>query len=199
VTKDQPLKLAAFEGLPHTEKSAPFHIGGIYEDGEVKHGIEIPDLLSILADHDPNGTVQGLNIAPPDDRPPINVTRLSFQTMVFIGTSLALITVAYVFTWWRRRRLPHSRWFYRALLLAGPASLVALICGWITTEVGRQPWIVYEIMRTEQAVTDAGGLPIVFFTLLAVYLSLLGAVIWLLRRLARSSPEGEAATTGVAG
>jgi cytochrome d ubiquinol oxidase subunit I len=84
-------------------------------------------------------------------------------------------------------------------LLAGPASLVALICGWITTEVGRQPWIVYEIMRTEQAVTDAGGLPVVFFTLLAVYLSLLGAVIWLLRRLARSSPEGEAAATGAAG
>jgi cytochrome d ubiquinol oxidase subunit I len=84
-------------------------------------------------------------------------------------------------------------------LLAGPASLVALICGWITTEVGRQPWIVYEIMRTEQAVTDADGLPVVFFTLLAVYLSLLGAVIWLLRRLARSSPESEAAATGVAG
>ena len=163
------------------------------------HGIEIPDLLSVLADHNPNGTVQGLNIAPPNDQPPINVVRLSFQTMVFIGTGLALITVAYVFTWWRRRRLPRSRWFYRALLLAGPASLVALICGWITTEVGRQPWIVYEIMRTEQAVTDADGLPVVFFTLLAVYLSLLGAVIWLLRRLARSSPESEAAATGVAG
>ena len=192
VTKDQPLKLAAFEGLPHTEEGAPFHIGGIYEDGEVKYGIEIPYLLSILADHDPNGRVEGLNIAPPDDRPPINVTRLSFQTMVFIGTGLALITLAYVFTWWRRRRLPRSRWFYRALLLAGPLSLVALICGWITTEVGRQPWVVYEIMRTEQAVTDAGGLPVVFFTLLAVYLSLLGAVIWLLRRLARSSPEHEA-------
>ena len=112
---------------------------------------------------------------------------------------LALITVAYLFTWWRRRRLPRSRWFYRALLLAGPLSLVALICGWITTEVGRQPWVVYEIMRTEQAVTDAGGLPIVFFTLLVVYLSLLGAVIWLLRRLARSSPEEATEAGGVYG
>jgi Cytochrome bd-type quinol oxidase, subunit 1 len=196
VTKDQPLKLAAFEGLPKTESGAPFHIGGIYEDGEVKHGIEIPDLLSILADHDPNGTVKGLNIAPPDDRPPINVTRLSFQTMVFVGTGLALITVAYLFTWWRRRRLPRSRWFFRAVVLAGPLSLLALICGWVTTEVGRQPWIVYEVMRTEQAVTDAGGLPVIFFSLLAVYLSLLGAVIWLLRRLARSSPEAAAEPQG---
>jgi cytochrome d ubiquinol oxidase subunit I len=196
VTKDQPLKLAAFEGLPKTESGAPFHIGGIYEDGQVKHGIEIPDLLSILADHDPNGTVKGLNIAPPGDRPPINVTRLSFQTMVFVGTGLALITVAYLFTWWRRRRLPRSRWFYRAVVLAGPLSLLALICGWVTTEVGRQPWIVYQVMRTEQAVTDAGGLPVVFFLLLAVYLSLLGAVIWLLRRLARSSPEAAAEPQG---
>jgi cytochrome d ubiquinol oxidase subunit I len=193
VTKDQPLKLAAFEGLPKTESGAPFHIGGIYEDGQVKHGIAIPNLLSILADHDPNGKVQGLDVAPPADRPPINVTRLSFQTMVFIGTGLALITVAYVGTWWRRRRLPRSIWFYRALLAAGPLSLLALICGWITTEVGRQPWIVYEVMRTRQAVTDASGLPIVFFSLLAVYLFLLAAVIWLLRRLAHSSPEIEAA------
>jgi cytochrome d ubiquinol oxidase subunit I len=198
VTKDQPLKLAAFEGLPKTESGAPFHIGGIYEDGQVKHGIEIPDLLSILADHDPNGTVKGLNIAPPEDRPPINVTRLSFQTMVFVGTGLVLITVAYLFTWWRRRRLPRSRWFFRAVVLAGPLSLLALICGWVTTEVGRQPWIVYQVMRTEQAVTDAGGLPVVFFLLLAVYLSLLGAVIWLLRRLARSSPEAAAEPQGAA-
>jgi cytochrome d ubiquinol oxidase subunit I len=198
VTKDQPLKLAAFEGLPKTESGAPFHIGGIYEDGQVKHGIEIPDLLSILADHDPNGTVKGLNIARPDDRPPINVTRLAFQTMVFVGTGLALITVAYLFTWWRRRRLPRSRWFFRAVVLAGPLSLLALISGWVTTEVGRQPWIVYQVMRTKQAVTDAGGLPVVFFLLLAVYLSLLGAVVWLLRRLARSSPEAAEQPQGAA-
>ena len=118
--------------------------------------------------------------------------------MVFVGTGLALITVAYLFTWWRRRRLPRSRWFFRAVVLAGPLSLLALICGWVTTEVGRQPWIVYQVMRTEQAVTDAGGLPVVFFLLLAVYLSLLGAVIWLLRRLARSSPGAAAEPQGAA-
>ena len=87
----------------------PFHIGGIYEDGEVKYGIEIPYLLSILADHDPDGKVEGLDIVPPKDQPPINVTRLSFQTMVFIGTGLALLTAAFVLTWWRRRRLPRSK------------------------------------------------------------------------------------------
>jgi len=195
VTKDQPVKLAAFEGLPKTERQAPFHIGGIYEDGEVKYGIEIPYLLSILADHDPDGKVEGLNTVPPEDQPPINVTRLSFQTMVFIGTGLALLTAAFVLTWWRRGRLPHSRWFFRALLLAGPLALVALIAGWITTEVGRQPWIVYEVMRTEQAVTDAGGLQIVFWSLLVVYLSLIAAVVWLLHRLARSSPSEEVGGT----
>jgi cytochrome bd ubiquinol oxidase subunit I len=191
VTNDQPVKLAAFEGLPHTERGAPFHIGGIYEGGEVKYGIEIPDLLSILADHDPNGEVQGLNTVPTRDQPPINVTRLSFQTMVFIGTGLALLTAAFVLTWWRRGRLPRSKWFFRALLLAGPLALVALIAGWITTEVGRQPWVVYEVMRTEQAVTDAGGMQFVFWSLLVVYLSLFAAVVWLLRRLARSSPSEE--------
>jgi len=191
VTKDQPVKLAAFEGLQKTERGAPFHIGGIYEDGEVKYGIEIPKLLSVLADHDPNGKVEGLDIVPERDQPPINVTRLSFQAMVFIGTGLVLITAAFLFAWYRHRRLPRSKWFFRALIAAGPLSVVALLSGWITTEVGRQPWVVYEVMRTEQAVTDAGGLQVVFWGLLALYLSLIGAVIWLLRRLARSSPEQE--------
>jgi cytochrome d ubiquinol oxidase subunit I len=191
VTEDQPVKLAAFEGLPKTERGAPFHIGGIYEDDEVKYGIEIPKLLSILADHNPDGEVEGLDIVPPKDQPPINVTRLSFQTMVFIGTGLALITAAFVFAWFRHGRLPRSRWFFRALLAAGPLALVALIAGWITTEVGRQPWVVYEVMRTEEAVTDAGGLKLVFWGLLLVYVALTVAVIWLLRRLARSSREAE--------
>jgi cytochrome d ubiquinol oxidase subunit I len=192
VAADQPVKLASFEGLPKTERGAPFHIGGIYEDGEVKYGIEIPKLLSVLADHDPDGEVEGLNTVPPRDQPPINVTRLSFQAMVFIGTALAALAAVYLLTWWRRRRLPRSTWFFRAVVLAGPLALTALICGWVTAEVGRQPWIVYELMRTEQAVTDAGGLWFGFALLAAVYLSLLAAVVWLLRRLERTSPELEA-------
>ena len=191
VAESQPVKLAAFEGLQKTERDAPFHIGGIYEDGEVKYGIEIPDLLSILADHDPNGKVEGLDIVPPDDRPPINVVRLSFQAMIFIGTGLAALAGLFLLVWWRRRGLPRSKWFYRAVVAAGPLALVALICGWITTEVGRQPWIVYQLMRTEDAVTDAGGLWVAFALMAAVYLALTAAVIWLLRRLAQQPVEAE--------
>ena len=197
VTKDQPVKLAAFEGLQETERGAPFHIGGIYEDdGDIKYGIEIPKLLSILADHDPDGEVEGLDTVPPDDRPPINVVRLSFQTMVFVGTGLAALAAVFLATWWRRGRLPRTKWFYRAVLAAGPLALVAMICGWITTEVGRQPWIVYELMRTEEAVTDAGGIALVAAGLLVVYLSLTAAVVWLLLRLARRPPETEVPELG---
>src|SRR5918999_6178561 len=166
VTEDQPVKLAAFEGLQETERGAPFHIGGIYEDGEIKYGIEIPKLLSILADHDPDGEVQGLDTVPPEDRPPINTTRLSFQTMVFIGTGLAALAAVFLLAWWRRRRLPRTQWFYRAVLAAGPLALVALICGWITTEVGRQPWVVYELMRTRDAVTSNDDLELGFAALI---------------------------------
>ena len=200
VAEDQPLKLAAFEGLNETTAGAPFTIGGIYLDGELKYGISIPDMLSILADHDPGGTVEGLNIAPESERPPVNPVHLSFQTMVFIGTGLALIAAIYLLTWWRKGRLPRSRWFYRAVVLAGPGALVALIAGWITTEVGRQPWVVYEVMLTEDAVTDRGGLPLAFAGLGLTYLGLLAAVVWLLRRLASRPPETEVADeAGVAG
>ena len=112
----------------------------------------MPKLLSLLADHDPNAEVIGLDSVPAEDRPPVNIVHWSFQIMVGIGTGLALLGTVFFVTWLRRRRLPRSRWFYRAVMAAGPLSIVALIAGWITTEVGRQPWIVYETMRT-----DAGG------------------------------------------
>jgi cytochrome d ubiquinol oxidase subunit I len=193
VAETQPTKLAAMEGLPETQTGAPFTALGWFDEDkqEVRFGIEIPKLLSILAYHDPNAEVQGLDAVPADDRPPVNVVRFSFQTMVAIGTFLALLGAVYLFTWWRRRRLPRSRWFYRAVVAAGPLAVVALIAGWITTEVGRQPWIVYETMRTEQAVTDASGLLVAYVVLLAVYIALGAAVVWLLRRLARQSPDAE--------
>jgi cytochrome bd ubiquinol oxidase subunit I len=187
----QPTKLAALEGLGHTEKGAPLHVLGVYRDGDVKLGIPIPDGLSILAKHDPNATIQGLDAVPADDRPPVNVVRFAFQTMVGIGTLLALFGVGTIVVWWRRGRLPEHRLFLPAVMAAGPLALVALLCGWVTTEVGRQPWVVYEILRTSEAVTDAGGLPLAFGFLLATYLLLLAAVVWLLRRLARRPPEAE--------
>jgi cytochrome bd ubiquinol oxidase subunit I len=194
----QPTKLATFEGLGPTTKGAPFHIGGWYEksSGTVKGAIEIPYLLSILAYHDPNATVPGLDAVAPDDRPgPVNVVRYAFQTMIGIGTLLALMGVFYVGVWWRKRRLPRSPWFYRLVVAAGPLAVVALICGWVTTEVGRQPWIVYEVMRVEDAVTNAGGLRVAFFAVAAVYVALAVTVGWLLRRLARTPPDVETAGT----
>jgi cytochrome d ubiquinol oxidase subunit I len=185
VTHHQPVKLAAFEGLGHTTKGAPIHLLGWYDHGEVKYGIKVPRLLSLLADHDPSSTVKGLDIVPPRDRPPVNVVRVAFQTMVGIGTMLAALSAFYLVALVRSRRLPGSPWFYRAVVAAGPLSLVALIAGWVTTEVGRQPWIVYGVMRTSQAVTHADGVPVGYTTLVLVYVALAAAVAWVLRRLSR--------------
>jgi len=176
VAQRQPVKLAAFEGLKETTKGAPFSLPG---------GLEIPDLLSILAFHDPNATVKGLDIVPPDDRPPVEVVKYSFRTMVAIGSALAALGGWFLLVWYRRRRLPASLWFHRALVAAGPLSLVALVAGWITTEVGRQPWVVYEVMRTEQAVTGAGGIPVGFAALALIYAALIAIAAVMLRRLGR--------------
>jgi cytochrome bd ubiquinol oxidase subunit I len=195
----QPTKLAALEGVPKTTRGAPEHVLGWYTDGRVKYGLRIPKLLSFLAYHDPNARVQGLDAVPPDRRPPVNVVRVAFQLMVGIGTLLALLGVVFLAVRVRRRRLPESRWFYRVLTLAGPLSLVALIAGWVTTEVGRQPWVVYEVMLTRQAVTGASGIPVGYATLVAVYLLLACAVVWVLRRLARAPLAPVAAQRETAG
>jgi cytochrome bd ubiquinol oxidase subunit I len=193
VARDQPIKLASFEGLTKTTKGADLHILGWYEDGKVKGGIAFPKLLSFLTDHDFNSTVQGLDTVPADDRPPqINVIRYSFETMVGIGLFLAALGVFHLYSWLRRRRLVLSPWFLRALVAAGPLSVVALIAGWVTTEVGRQPYVVYRFMRTEDAVTGAGGIPVGYTTLVVVYAGLAFAVWWLLRRIAGTAIEGDA-------
>jgi cytochrome d ubiquinol oxidase subunit I len=186
VADKQPTKLAAIEGLPRTEKGAPEHLLGWYHDGEVKFGIRVPKLLSLLAFHNPNARVQGLDAVPPEDRPPVNVVRVAFQMMVGIGTLLGALGALVLFVRVRRRRLPEWRWFYWALAAAGPLAVVALICGWVTTEVGRQPWVVYRVMRTSQSVTNAGGIPVGYATLCVVYIAVGIGVIWILRRLARA-------------
>jgi cytochrome d ubiquinol oxidase subunit I len=190
VAQFQPVKLAAFEGLGKTTKGAPEHVFGWYSDGKVRYGIAVPRLLSLLAKHDPNATIPGLDTVPKADQPPVNVVRVAFQTMVGIGTALALLGFVVLVSWWRRRRLPESPWFYRALVLAGPLSVVALVAGWIVTEVGRQPWIVYRVMRTKQAITGASGIPVGYGALVIVYIALAAAVWWVLRRLA-AAPRPE--------
>jgi cytochrome bd ubiquinol oxidase subunit I len=191
VAESQPVKLAALEGLEETTEGASINLGGFYWNGKVHGGIDIPYGLSLLAFHDPNATVEGLDTVAADDRPPVGWVRNAFQLMVGIGTGLALFGLGYLAYWWRRRHLPRSRWFYRIIVAAGPLSIVALISGWIVTEVGRQPWIVYEVMRVEDAVTGADGIPVGYAALGLVYLGLAAAVLFLLRRLARRPVEWE--------
>jgi cytochrome d ubiquinol oxidase subunit I len=186
VARQQPVKLAAFEGLQHTTTGAPIHLLGWYDGKRVDGGIEIPRLLSLLSYHDPNATVKGLDTVPADERPPVNVVRIAFQAMVGAGFGLAFVSLVFLIVWVRKRRLPERRSFYWLVLAAAPLSLVALYCGWIVTEVGRQPWVVYQVMQTNAAVTGASGIPVGYGTLLVVYAGLLAAVIWMLRRIAAS-------------
>jgi cytochrome bd ubiquinol oxidase subunit I len=191
VATTQPIKLAAMEGLYETTNGAPEHLLGWYENGKIKFGIEIPHMLSLLAFHSWNAKVKGLDTVPPSQRPPVNVVRADFQIMVGIGTMLLLLSL---FTLWvrlRRKRLPESRWFYAALVLAGPLAVIALIAGWVVTEVGRQPWVVYHVMRTVDAVTGAPGIPVGYGALAATYALVAVGVAWMLRRLSNRPLELE--------
>jgi cytochrome bd ubiquinol oxidase subunit I len=189
VARTQPVKLAAIEGLAQTTRGAPEHLLGWYEHGRIRFGVALPHGLSLLAYHRWNAKVQGLDAVPPADRPPVNVVRVAFQTMVGIGMLLALLGVVFVAVRIRFRRLPESRWFYRAVAAAGPLSVVALIAGWVTTEVGRQPWVVYRVMPTADAVTGAGGIPVGYTVLALTYVIVAFGVAWVLRRLARRPLE----------
>jgi cytochrome d ubiquinol oxidase subunit I len=188
VADRQPVKLAAMEGLQHTETGAAEHIGGIVIDGELRYSINIPHGLSLLATGDPNSTIAGLDSVPPQDRPQVvTLIHLAFDTMVGIGFLLLGIGGWLLVSWIRRRQLPGSRWFLRATVAAGPAAVVAMECGWITTEVGRQPWIVYRVMRVTDAVNSAPGLVYGLIVLIAVYAVLTVVTIAILRRMAGSA------------
>ncbi|HXB64769.1 MAG TPA: cytochrome ubiquinol oxidase subunit I [Solirubrobacteraceae bacterium] len=190
VATEQPTKLAAMEGLARTTRGASEHLLGWYVNGQVKFGIGIPDMLSILAFHNPDAKVQGLDAVPISQRPPVNIERVSFQLMVAIGTGLTALGVLFLVFSWRRRIMPTQPWFYLLVAIAGPASVVALIAGWMVTEIGRQPWVVYRVMSTAEAVTRARGVPVGYGVLAAAYLLVAGGVVWVLRRLARAPLNG---------
>ena len=194
VATTQPIKLAAIEGLYKTTRGAPEHVLGWYTDNQLKYGIEIPHLLSILSFHSWNAAVQGLQSVPAGQRPPVNVVHWAFQIMVGIGSLLALLGVVYLAIWIWKKRLPDSIWFYRALVAAGPLAVVALISGWVVTEVGRQPWVVYGVMRTDAAVTGAHGIPVGYGALAASYVVVACGLVWVLRRLARAPLDVPAET-----
>lgn len=191
----QPVKFAAMEFIPETESGVPLTIGGVLIDGEVRGAIEIPYLTSLILEFDPDATITGLDSVPPADRPPENVTHLSFQLMVGIGTALIALSAWTGLHWWRRRELPSSKWWLGAVVLAGPASVLALEAGWTTTEVGRQPWIAYEVMRVSEAVTDQPGVGVVLVGLIALYIGL-GLSLWfVLNRMSARWRAGEEVST----
>ncbi|UVS81037.1 cytochrome ubiquinol oxidase subunit I [Actinokineospora sp. UTMC 2448] len=184
----QPLKLAAIEGLAETTAGAPLSLGGVYIDGELRYALEIPNALSLLAHWDPDAVVLGLNEAPAHLRPPVNVVHLSFQLMVAIGFGLVALGAWLAVAWLRRRDLPRARLFLWAAALAGPAAVLAMEAGWVVTEVGRQPWIVYGHMLTRDAVNPQPGLLVGLGIVLAVYAVLTVATVYVLRLLARRGP-----------
>ena len=189
VADRQPVKLAAMEGLAHSEAGAGEHIGGVFLDGRLQYALVIPRALAFLAKGDANATVQGLDSVPPADRPEaVTLIHLAFDSMVGIGFLLLGLGAWLLGSWVRRHSAPASRWSLRAALVAGPLSAVAMECGWITTEVGRQPWIVYQVMRVSAAVNPAPGLYWGLVALVIVYALLTVVTIVVLRRLART-PE----------
>ncbi len=185
VADNQPAKLAAMEGQYETTAGAGLSIGGMYRDNELRYALEIPYGLSLLIHHDPDGVVPGLEEVPADERPPVNVVHLAYNAMVLLGSALLVLAAWFGLVWWRRRRLPKTVWFLRAVAAAGVAAVVAMEAGWITTEVGRQPWIVYGLLRTADAVSPAPGLGWGLVAVVAVYAVLTVFTVVVLRRLAR--------------
>jgi cytochrome d ubiquinol oxidase subunit I len=186
--RTQPAKLAAMEGQFQTERGAPLRIGGLPDEaaGRTRGAIEIPGALSWLAYGDPRATVRGIEEWPRADRPPVAVVHVAFQIMVGSGVALLALAIAAVS---RRRRLFESRGLLRAIAILGWLGFVALEAGWTVTEVGRQPWIVYGIVRTADSVTSMPNLifPFLLFTSLYVFLGVI--VLALLRRHVFASPR----------
>lgn len=195
VADDQPVKLAAMEALQTTTESANLEVGGLYLDGELAGAVEIPvdGLLSFLAHNRFDATVVGLDAVPADERPPVGIVHASYTVMIALGTALVGLSA---WAAWRTRRhgligLSNSTWFLRAVVIAGPAAVVALETGWITTEVGRQPWIVQGIMRTEDAVTEASYIWVTFTGVAVVYTVMTVGTLALLRSMSSRWAAGD--------
>ncbi|BAS26475.1 cytochrome ubiquinol oxidase subunit I [Limnochorda pilosa] len=193
VARQQPAKLAAMESQFVSEEGAPLRIGGWpdVESQEVRYALEIPGGLSWLAFGSATAPVTGLDQIPRDEWPNVPVTHLSFQVMV--GAGFAMLGVALWFAWvaWRRKRDPlGDTSLLWAMVAAGPLGFIALETGWIVTEVGRQPWTVYGVMRTAEAVTPAAGIASTFLGFVLLYLLLGATLVWLLLRLRQpTAPE----------
>ena len=186
IARDQPAKFAAMEYVLETGPDQPEHLGGVLVDGKVRGALEIPDLNSYLVGFSAGTVVQGLEEFPARDRPPSpTLLHLCFEAMVAIGFALLGLAAWFALAAWRRRELPRSRWFWRGAAGAGVAAVVALECGWIVTEVGRQPWVVYGFLRTEDAVTGAQGIWLTFALVVVLYAGLAAGTVAILRAMSR--------------
>jgi cytochrome d ubiquinol oxidase subunit I len=185
VARRQPAKLAALEGQFRTERGALLRVGGWPDPAarQTRWALEIPHGLSLLAFHDPDAEVKGLEAFPERDWPEPRLVHPAFQVMIAAGSALALLALVWAGVALRRRRLPVGRAVLVAVLACGPLGFIAIEAGWVVTEVGRQPWIIYGLVRTADAVTPVTGLAAPFALVTLVYLVLGGIVAVLMYRL----------------
>lgn len=184
VARLQPPKLAAMEAVYHTEKSAPLVIGGIPDEKSksLNYAIRIPGMLSWLAYGDTQAVVKGLDQVPQAEQPPVAITHYAFQIMVALGMFMVLIALLYFVVILKKKSWLKKRWLLKLFVIATPLGFLAVEAGWTVTEVGRQPWIIYGIMKTADAVTPMPGIIYTFYIFTAVYFSLSLIVIFMLHR-----------------
>ena len=180
----QPIKLAAAEADFKTQSYAPLRIGGILdmETEKVNGAIEIPGVLSLLSFNRVDATVKGLDDFPRNNWPPVLIVHYAFELMVACGMLLAATGLLFVQQFLVKKDVLFQRWFLKWLVFCLPLGFIALEAGWTVTEVGRQPWIIFGIMRTKDAVTPMPGLIVPFLAITILYLFLSVIVTWLMLR-----------------
>ncbi|WP_372366362.1 cytochrome ubiquinol oxidase subunit I [Candidatus Uabimicrobium sp. HlEnr_7] len=189
--KQQPAKLAAMEAQWETEKGAPLRIGGWpdVENEQTLYAIEIPYLLSFLSFGTFDAEVKGLKEFPKEDRPPVAVVHFAFQIMVGCGSFMMLLGMIGAYFFLRKQPINNKVWYLRLLVFAAPMGFIATEAGWTVTEVGRQPWIIYNIMRTSDAVTTMPNLVVPFIVFTILYIFLFVMVLYLMRLYVLNSYE----------
>lgn len=185
----QPTKYAAMEGVLQSGTGKPLYIGGIVDPrtGQVYYAIEIPYGESLISHFDLNSYTRGLDSFPAADQPDNTAfVHLSFDGMVFLGFFLLFVALVFWILYWRRKQvIPQAKWLLRCIVITGPAAFLALELGWMVTEEGRQPWVIYGILRTSQAVTPAQWINISFLVFSCIYILLGITLVLLLLALAR--------------
>jgi cytochrome bd ubiquinol oxidase subunit I len=193
IAHDQPVKFASMEYVAETSTKVPEWLGGVYVNGKIYGGIRVPWMDSLLVGFSPNTKVTGWNSVPAAERPPaVSLIHLCFDVMVALGFLLLLAGLWAAWTWWRARRLPRPRLFWALGAVSGVAAIVAMEAGWVVTEVGRQPWVVYRLQTTAEAATTNGGVSTTLTLIIILYAVLGAATILILRMLSRNWRRSDA-------